>query len=267
MMRDIADKFVGGIEQIDTALPVGRRGPTWRSVLIGFAGVAVLSLLEPYSQNTFKNTPLVGNQFPVVVVFLAVSLVLVVNPVLSFLSSSFPSSSSGSARRIWAVVQPLSPAELVVIVTMLLSACAVIWSGFHRFWAHQLVAPFYYLQSHPRWEPLVRSLPSWLLPSADPENGEVIRSFFAGGADVPWGPWLRTALLWSPFVLAFFAGCFFMVALFRRQWEEAEKLSFPLAAITLEMLRPPSSGHLANDLFRSKLFWWSLGVVLFFQML
>ncbi|MDM8009156.1 MAG: hypothetical protein QUV05_23695 [Phycisphaerae bacterium] len=235
-MRDIADKFVGGIERIDTAVPDRRRGPTWRSVFIGFAAVAALSLLEPYNQNTFKNTPLIGNQFPVAVVFFIVVLVLVVNPILSLLSSRFSPSHVGPARRVFAIVRPLSPAELVVILTMLLSACAVIWSGFHRFWAHQLVAPFYYLRSHPRWEPLVRSLPSWLVPSADPENGEIIRSFFAGGADVPWGPWLRTALLWSPFVLAFFVGCFFMVALFRRQWEEAEKLSFPLAAITLEML-------------------------------
>lgn len=266
-MRDIADKFVGGIQRIDTALPVGVRGPTWRSVLIGFAGVAALSLLEPYNQNTFKNTPLIGNQFPVAVVFFIVVLVLVVNPILSLLSSRFSPSHVGPARRVFTIVRPLSPSELVVIVTMVLSACAVIWSGFHRFWAHQLVAPFYYLGSHPRWEPLVRSLPSWLVPSADPENGEIIRSFFTGGAEVPWGPWLRTSLLWSPFVLAFFVGCFFMVAFFRRQWAEAEKLSFPLAAITLEMLRPPSSGHLVNDLFRSKLFWWSLAVVVFFQML
>jgi len=84
-MRDIADKFVGGIERIDTALPTPRRGPTWRSMLIGFAGVAALSLLEPFSQNVFENTPLIGNQFPVAVVFLIVLLVLVVNPILRLL--------------------------------------------------------------------------------------------------------------------------------------------------------------------------------------
>lgn len=266
-MRDIADKFVGGIERIDAALPAQRRGPTWRSMLIGFASVAVLSLLEPFSQNVFENTPLIGNQFPVAVVFFIIFLVLVVNPILSLLSSRFSQPGSGPSHRVSAFVRPLSPAELVVIVTMMLSACAVIWSGFHRFWAHQLVAPFYYQQPHPRWEPLVRSLPSWLVPSADPENGEIVRSFFAGGADVPWGPWLVTALMWSPFVLAFFVGCFFMVALFRRQWEEAEKLSFPLAAIAMEMLRPPAPGRRVNDLFRSKLFWWSLGIVVGFQML
>lgn len=255
-MRDIADKFVGGIERIDAGLPEQRRGLTPRAVLIGLAAVVALSVIEPISQNVFENTMLIGNQLPVAVVFFIVFLVLVVNPLLSLLAGR------------WSLdVRPLSPAELVVIATTLLSACAVIWSGFHRLWAHQLVAPFYYLQSQDRWKPLVPLLPSWLVPSADPENHEIVYGFFAGGATVPWGPWALTALRWAPFVLAFFGGSFCLVAVFRRQWEEAERLSFPLASIVLEMLRPPPPGRMLNELFRNRLFWWSFGVVVAFQML
>jgi len=255
-MRDIADKFVGGIERIDAGLPSQSRGLTLRAVLIGLGAVVALGLLEPINQGVFENTMLIGNQLPVGAVFFATFLVLVVNPALSLL-----------ARRRPMRIRPLSPAELVVITTAMLSACAVIWSGFHRLWSHLLVAPFYYLQSNPRWAPLVDSLPSWLVPSTDPENREIVYAFFAGGSTVPWGPWCLTALSWAPFVLAFFVGCFFMVALFRRQWEEAERLSFPLATIAMEMLRPPPPGRLLNDLFRSRLFWWSLAIVVCFQML
>ncbi len=404
-MRDIADKFVGGIERIDSRFSGTKRSLSLRAVVLGLAGVALISVAEPYNQNIYENTMLIGNQLPISVLFLVLLLVLVVNPVLMLLPraaslfdpsrlavvwtcllpasfwmwrgpvdlsvretpssglpgpvvglvwgltgvllltaaviahrrrarasggaaaerSPAPASASlgariasalllagicllpvllapvfsrwlegvppeatdgpaliilayGSATLLllavsWPVVrglarvEPFSPAELVVVMTMMLSACAVIWSGFHRLWAHQLVAPFYHLQTYPRWKPLVESLPAWLVPSTEPENVEVIYNFYAGASGVPWGAWGLTALGWAPFVLAFFVGSFFLMALFRRQWEEAEKLSFPLAAIALETLRPPSPGRILNDMFRSKLFWWSAGVVVCLQTL
>jgi len=250
-MRDISDKFVGGIGRIDAHSPASRRGLSLRAVLLGLAGVALISVAEPYNQNVYENTMLIGNQLPIAVLFLMLMLVLVVNPILARLPR----------------VEPLAASELVVVMTMMLAACAVIWSGFHRLWAHQLIAPFYHLKGHERWGPSIESLPAWLVPSADPENVEVIYNFYAGQSAVPWWPWCWTALKWAPFVLALFVGLFFLMALFRRQWEEAEKLSFPLAAIALETLRPPPPGRLLNDMFRSKLFWWTVGIVVVLQTL
>jgi len=96
---------------------------------------------------------------------------------------------SGLVIRMLARVEPFTPVELVVVMTMMLSACAVIWSGFHRLWAHQLVAPFFHLETYPRWAPFVKALPGWLVPSTDPENKEVIYNFYAGQSDVPWAAW------------------------------------------------------------------------------
>ena len=402
-MRDIADKFVGGIERIDVDLPASRGGPSLRAVLLGTVGVALLSVAEPYNQNVFENTMLIGNQLPAGVLFIVLMLVLVVNPVLTLLprsrsafdparlvvtwicllpaslvmwrgpvergvrvetmeglagpavglvwgltgllllgtaiaahyrrsegvgsasergpvppkgtlsgtrirsalvlaavclvpialapvfvgwfGSAPPAQSAGLmalilkygsltllmllvgwvASRLLARVEPLAPAELVVIATMMLVACGVIWSGFHRLWSHQLVAPFYLLKSHERWRELVESLPGRLVPSADPQNVDVVYNFYRDTSTVPWLVWGWTALKWCPFVLSFFVGLLFLMALFRRQWEEAEKLSFPLATIALETLRPPRRGRLLNEMLGSRLFWWSTGLVVLLQ--
>lgn len=379
-MREIADKFVGGIERIDAEHPSARPGLTLRAVLIGLIGVIALSVFEPFNQNRYENTMLVGCHLPVGVVSFVMLLVLVVNPILIRLPESTSSVSRARLAVVWLCLlaaavwlwrggfgivlrgagegylssrhaallwlswggllgvafhvmrmrdrggaraalpgrftalslvltcvlpaslmtlaardadpgilllfivvslvalavsqvlilllrrcQPFAAGELVVVTSMMLIGCAVIWSGFHRLWAHQLVAPFYHLQTHPRWEPLVDVLPDWLVPAADPGNREIIYNFYGGRSDVPWGPWVVTALRWSPFLVAFFGGSLCLVAIFRRQWEEAEKISFPLAAITLETLRPPRPGRTLNNMLASRLFWVSLAIVILTQ--
>ncbi len=426
-MRQLSEKWVGGIERIDADAPDARVGLSLRAVLIGVVGVVLISVANPYNTNVVENTMLIGNHLPVSVLFIMLVLVLVVNPVLGRLpdarsafdparlvvrwacvlpisallwrgpvdpgapgpmgtdrglaglvvgvvwtmsgalagaaalaaewysrtegrrdggtegqrnegergrggegetrasdspspQSAIRNPQSAIAAVALAVVfagpasltpvltgwldqtppgarsltvhtlayvggtlallalsvpierwlrgrRPLSAAELVVSMTMMLVACVAPGSGFHRLWAHELVAPFYHLQSHPRWQPLVEALPRWLVPSADPQNHDVIYNFYAGQANVPWGAWGVTALVWAPFVLAFFIGSLFVVAVFRRQWEEAEKLSFPLAVIALEVLRPPRAGRLLNEMLRSRLFWWSVGIVVLLQTL
>lgn len=381
-MRDIADKFVGGIERIDAEQETSRRGLSWRAILLGLLGVAAISIATPYNNTVLENTPLIGNHLPVSVLFGMLMMVLVVNPVLMRLPrasspvdpasllvrwicvlpislflwrgpvdvnapeleteglaglvagtvwfgtgilltiaalvgqwrpSLFKRAAVGHLLLITLIailpvltpvlvrgmdttpgaadtpmvnitltyvgvtialfllggvierwlkrIDPFSAGELTVMMTMMLVACVAPASGFHRLWAHQLVAPFYHLPGHPRWQPLVEALPDWLVPSADPQNVDVVYNFYAGRASVPWGPWIGTALRWSPFVLAFLIGSFFLMSLLRRQWEEAEKLPFPLATIALEILRPPSKGRLLNDMFRNKLFWWTVTIV------
>ena len=113
-MRDIADKFVGGIERIDADEPASRPGVTLRAVVIGLAGVAALSIIEPYNQNIFQNTMLIGNHLPVAVLFTTMMLVLVVNPVLAVLPRN---------RSLF------SPARLLVVWMCLLPASLWMWRG------------------------------------------------------------------------------------------------------------------------------------------
>jgi len=170
------------------------------------------------------------------------------------------------AERRAASIEPFTPAELVVIMTMMLAACAIPTSGFHRYWAQEQIAPFYLLAANPTWADVIRYLPDWLVPSTNPEDKAVVYDFYQGGASVPWYAWWRPALYWSLFIVPMFLGVFFLVAIFRRQWAEHEKLSFPLALISLELLRPPEKGRLFNTLFRSKLLWSAAGVVIVLQL-
>jgi len=72
---------------------------------------------------------------------------------------------------------------------------------------------------------------------------------------IPWRAWLRPTAVW----LAFVGLCYFMMVcvsvILRKQWEERERLNFPLTQLPVEMIEAPRRGKLINDFFRSKAMW------------
>ncbi len=263
---------VGLPELIPRSDPQNAFPPTWVSLLI----VAVLAslLIPPLRRRAPTLTPIVA-----LACLIGVALTPAAGRALGE-ETNFPAASLrflllaalpclflGRRLERWAgTIRPFSPAELIVIMTMMLAVCAIPTSGFHRYWAQEQIAPFYLLAANPMWADVIGYLPSWLVPSTDPENKPIVYDFYQGGVSIPWYAWWRPTLYWSLFIVPMFLGVFFMVAVFRRQWAEHEKLSFPLAIISLELLRPPEKGRLLNSLFRSKLLWSVAAVVIILQL-
>ena len=239
----------GLLAPIDLDAPNPRRAISWRSCTLGLCGALAIAILTPHNDYYLKNTYIVGNHFPIGVVFLLLVFVLGVNPWLRRLRPG----------------GELSPGELIVITAMLWVACSVPSSGLMRYWPTMLVGPFYYSRWSPYWADSLRFIPDWMVPTRDPDSPIVV-DFYLGleaGGLVPWLAWVRPFLLWGIFFVSMFVGVFCLAVLLRRQWVRSEKLAFPLAMIPLAMVEPPRPGHLINDLFRSRRLWFGAALVVF----
>jgi len=77
---------------------------------------------------------------------------------------------------------------------------------------------------------------------------------------IPWAAWFWPWLHWLPFLIGAVLACLSIGMLVRRQWMEHERLPYPIAAMTLELLRPPEAGARLAPLFRQRGFWLGFAV-------
>jgi len=143
----------------------------------------------------------------------------------------------------------LSPAEILVVYTMLSIASALCGhdmlqvlvpalSHLHRTYA--LDGRFYEILPH---------VPSWLVV----EDPVALESAYGGQESIyqPGNliPWLRPLGWWFAFVIALCAVMWGLNLVFRKQWTENEKLSYPIIRVPLLLAGSPWA------LFRSRAFW------------
>lgn len=240
---------------------------TWRSVLLGLLGVALICGLTPYNDYVVNNTFLVGNYLPMGLLLLFVVFSLVVNAPLAKL------------RRSWA----LTTGEISVAFAMALVSCALPSSGLMRYLPANLVVFHHQAGQNPDHADLLRTLdlPTWIFPRTQSEdlqfkaNDPVIRhfieripqlqdkSFLERVWEMPWGAWLMPAVTWSV-LMAFLGGMILCgVVIVRRQWADNERLPFPLAGVFQSVIEPPEPGKLLNPLLSSKVFWLAFSAVFF----
>jgi hypothetical protein len=168
----------------------------------------------------------------------------------------------------------LARGELLLIYTMMLVAGPICHLYSIGFLIPHAVSPLYYRPQEPDWAVFLPSLPTWFAPR-DPT---AIQHLFRGGdGSVPWMVWLVPMLAWSSLLIALFFVALCINVLMCRQWVEAERLTFPLAAIPLALTdgsasevglrlsRPPRPGVLGGigqpaRILRQPLFW--MGVCL-----
>lgn len=242
------------------------RGISIRSIVLGVAGVLVVSLLTPYNNYVVNNTDLIGSFLPTGVVLLLL---------LCTLGNAF--------LRRWLPGAAFSRAELTVALGMTLVACAFPAVGMMRYLPGHLVSPFHHASTDPVAADALRQaeLSDWIFPdfvtdSTDPAvrgNDPVVTGFvsrvtadedsFVGRvAAVPWAAWVRPGIAWGIFFAALLGAVVCLTVIFREQWVVAERLSFPLATIYLSLVEEPKPGHALSPLLRSRAFWIAMGSVI-----
>lgn len=216
----------------------------WRATALGTAGVGLLCAATPYNNFYLQNTFLYGNHLPVGALFLFFVLLFVVNPLL--------------ARRAprWA----LSPGEILLVWAMWTAGAGLAGPALWRTLGPVVVVPAYFANAGKPWLSLFADAPGWLLLTRDPTSREAV-AFYHGlqpGEALPWAAWGPVLLGWGIGVACVLAYSIGASALFRRQWQERERLSFPLAQLPLTLV---ADARARAPLTRNRLFWLGSGVV------
>jgi hypothetical protein len=82
---------------------------------------------------------------------------------------------------------------------------------------------------------------------------------------VPWGAWARTLAFWIPVVLLLWGALIGLALIVHRQWSEHEKLPYPIATFTEELLPPDDEN--ATPVYFQRLFWIGCGAVCFYHLM
>ena len=224
--------------------PDKKRRITLRAVLLGAATAAGLNIYSNYAGMILGSSSLVKAQLPMAVLLPFVGW-LCVNLIL---------------KCAWPRIA-LSSSELLVIYSMSWIAGTVSASGWTAYWGGILSSPTFFASPENRWaEVLFDALPWWMLPHGE----SVIRPFYYGlppGASIPWGGWAPALYWWFTVSLALVLAGYCICALFQKQWEDAERLTFPLAVFPVALTEGFDGRDRLPAIFRDRFFLAGFGMV------
>ncbi|MDA3961259.1 MAG: hypothetical protein PF961_10760 [Planctomycetota bacterium] len=111
----------------------------------------------------------------------------------------------------------------------------------------------------------------------DPRSGQLLRGEQAGAEiavpggslavvaveqpGVPWYAWWRPLITWLPLLLGAFIAMIATAGVVRRQWIHHERLPYPIAQVTLELMDDPALGRKYPPVFYQRGFWIAFVVV------
>ncbi len=149
----------------------------------------------------------------------------------------------------------LTKHEILVVFAMIWvsgNMPAVGW-GMHS--VSLIPAPDFYASPENRVrDVIIPVLPKYLFlePTKDPS----IHQLYTGlprGDEMPWFKWFRPLFWWLVGCLGAFMASLFCSVLFFRQWDEQERLVFPMSAFPVDMLDEDKDG--IPNVFKNKIFW------------
>lgn len=143
-------------------------------------------------------------------------------------------------------IAPLSRAELLCIYLIVSASLPVAGFGMIRFLVLNLGNTFFFSTPENKWGEMQEHLPAWMVPN---EPVRAFAGFYRGYSTPPWGDWLVPVVVWSVYIALLVGGGLCFTLLIRRRWIEEERLTFPIAALPLEMTQP------GGGFFRSPLLW------------
>ena len=164
-------------------------------------------------------------------------------------------------KRLWPAIA-LKQGELLTIFCMLWIVGTVPHIGWTTYFAIWLAAPAYFATAENQWaEVLFNDIPWHYMPAT---TDRVLTGFFQGlpqGAAIPWDGWYGAVAHWLAVSIAMVIFGFCLVVLLQRQWEEGEKLTFPLAQLPQDLTAGFDGKRSIPNIFASKVFWIGFALV------
>ncbi|MCE5325648.1 MAG: hypothetical protein LLG01_04475 [Planctomycetaceae bacterium] len=225
---------------------------TFRSIILGLVLGMLLAALSYLNEWGLHLAPLAHNLTMPGVLGLMLLGLLGLNPLLRVLR-----------------LRPLQRGEWATLVSLMMVASVI--SGPALMWQFSEIVLLPQKQNHdsPEWRSkgLLDYAPPGMLVSPGGQYEETVEGFVRGRAGddygsllhiVPWQAWKGTLAFWMPLVALVFLGVTCLAVVVHPQWANNERLTYPVATLTGELLEGPSEG----GIFRQKLFWLGAGLVL-----
>jgi len=154
------------------------------------------------------------------------------------------------AVRLPGSLRPFSRGELFLIYAAVSISLSMDRGGYI---IHYLLFAQYYGDPVNRFQDLFAQYPSYYAPH-DPL---VITRWFEGAPTgrIPWAAWWTPLAWWSAFSLVLMFAVMCLVALFRRQWVENERLTFPLLFLPVEIAGGVGRESVTRGFFRNPIMW------------
>lgn len=158
------------------------------------------------------------------------------------------------------VLAPLSRGELLLIYAAISAALPMERAGYAF---HYLLFPRYYGTDTDGFREIAEHYPAFWAP----QDKWVIDGFFEGTASghIPWQQWLTPLAWWGAFSLILVFTVLCLVALFRKQWSENERLSYPMLFLPLEISGGFSGSSHGVSFFRNPVMWIGFGAAALFN--
>ena len=148
----------------------------------------------------------------------------------------------------------LNRGELLLIYIMMVMASPLPTLFAGRF-IGTILTPFYYATPENDWLTLIQPhIAEWLAPR-DPK---LMGSFYEGleqGQHIRWNDWLPIFLGWTPFVWAIFLAMSAAMTILRRQWNEHERLTYPLVQVPLALSAEGIGNERIAPFFKNPVMW------------
>ena len=211
--------------------------PRLRAIVVGALLAVGLAFLIPYFNYTLGKFDWAFRPLCVGPMFLLFVLIWPANPLLKRIRPSLAFTTS----------------ELLLMYAMMAICAALASEGLFGYVMVDTVHPQYFASRENRWAQLfLPSVPTYLQVT----QPEAVRWFYEAapaGAAYPYQEWVTPILAWSVFALALYTAFFCLASLLRKDWIEGQRLSFPFAAVPIEIVG--SSGSAERPLLRNPLLW------------
>jgi hypothetical protein len=156
----------------------------------------------------------------------------------------------------------LSQSQVLYVYVFLCIAVTMNSVGVARLLFPNITAVYYFQTPENDFASLQKHVPQWLAP----QDPKVIQDMYEGAPDgrVPWRPWLLPLLMWTLFLTAWGVSMLGLMSLFRRQWIDKERLTFPIAQLVLD-ISDQEGRRVVGGFFGNPLMWIGFGLACLFN--